>query len=1103
MPIVQVLGTDLSYALIAFDGLGQERAEESGELLSAQVQARIAGEPITDVFFMSHGWRGDVPAAQRQYSDWVRAMAACVPDVERARLAGEAFTPLLIGLHWPSEPWGDESLAVGGAPGFAASTVGTVSTIIEAYAQRLVDTPAAREQARSALETIFDAMQEDPTPDHLPAGVIAAYATLNELGGLGSSGPAGTPANDREPFDPDWIYQGARREEETDDLADVNFGQSTLGGLVLEPLRALSFWRMKERARAVGERGGNALLVALQQAIPAGRRVRFHLMGHSFGCIVVSATVAGPAGGAPLPQPVDSLVLVQGALSLWSYCEKIPAAPTKDGYFRRIVAERRVNGPIVTTQTVHDTAVGRYYPKGARGREWLPFGPGQQDQVSFEAPKLPKYGAVGTFGLRGDGLVIQDSPLAEVTEPYLFEPDTIYNLECSDIIKKKSGRSGAHSDIAHPEVAHAVWEAAWGAEPRLAFNGINCTTGAYLLPPSTPAEISRLARGEQFEKAHLSDLKHRVGENVDHYGVRAGVDQRKLSETGWGVIFAHDAAPAIRDALKELLDHRREQAGELYKEYRAEKGYTPNKTKNQFLVQNGAAPGPVDPKKMPYYLLIVGDPETIPFAFQYQLDVQFAVGRIHFDTTEEYARYAHSVVQAEKEGLALPRRAAFFAAQNPSDEATSLSAKFLASPLAHWLQTTQAGWSLDTAIKKDATKARLGELLGGSQTPAFLFTATHGAAFDSTDARQLPHQGALLCQDWPGPFGQAAGTPVSQQHYFAGDDVSDNAQLHGLISFHFACYGAGTPRFDDYAHRQPGVAQRSEIAPRAFVGALPKRLLAHPNGGALAVVGHVERAWGCSFLWGGRTREQTVTFESTLARLLAGYPIGAALEDFNERYAELAAGLSAELEDIKFGKVPDDLALSSLWTANNDARGYAIIGDPAVKLCVAPAGVTVTGGQGASIIVPAAASPSPSESTTSTNAAGGAPAAVPSGSVAFGAPDGDHPDLSAAVHQFVERITQILGRAGDEGGTATVSTYVTTDLGRAKEGKGGAGVDTAKAVTRLGAGGDIEAYVPSNPAEASPEVLQHHLEMVRQALAHRADLVKATLEAAGTLPKSV
>src|SRR6202522_2567727 len=118
---------------------------------------------------------------------------------------------------------------------------------------------------------------------------------------------------------------------------DVLFGgvraPSTLGS----HLRSYTWGnvaQLERRARIFGESGAALLLSALQAAVPAAR---FHLMGHSFGCIVASAAIAGPVGSARGRRPVSTLILVQGAMSLWSFCSSIPARPERPGYLRRVV----------------------------------------------------------------------------------------------------------------------------------------------------------------------------------------------------------------------------------------------------------------------------------------------------------------------------------------------------------------------------------------------------------------------------------------------------------------------------------------------------------------------------------------------------------------------------------------------------------------------------------------------------------------------------------------------------------------------------------------------------------------------------------------------
>lgn len=668
----------------------------------------------------------------------------------------------------------------------------------------------------------------------------------------------------------------------------------------------------------------------------------------------------------------------------------------------------------------------------------------------------------------------------------------------------------------------------------LHFNGIDAATGDYLFEPLSSEALANLAQGKSIERAsrepeHLAELKFRNdNKDEEHFGVKEGIDATQLDQAGWGVIFpavkpeSDDAREqaAILEALSPLLALRRAQStkrGDRYKEYTGVLGYRPGESKQKYLARLGAGPGPADPDKVPYYLLIVASPQVIPYHVQYQIDVQYAVGRLHFDTIEEYANYARSVVAAETGGLALAREVAFVGVANPDDPATQLSRKNLVGPLADMVAgwTDVPGWSVARYFDEDASKAKILPLLGGPSTPALLFSGSHGMGFRKGDPLQERHQGALLLQDWAGP--KRWRKPIGDDLYLSGDDLSSDASPLGMIAFNFACYGAGTPEFDEFSKQ--AFKERKPIADRAFVAGLHRKLLGHPKGGALATIGHVERAWGYSFMWGTGNKTlqsaQLGVFESTLKVLMKGMPVGMALEYFNERYAEMASDLSQQIEELEFnpGSV-DAYTLANLWTSSNDARGYAVVGDPAVRLALADPGGEVHARD--SITLPSTSPASPNSNTIAPEQAPSAePDAVASPTqveVAYGLFRRDKPEAEvepgaepkpSAFQSFAHRVLDTLGKAIDDAVTLEVRTYVSSNASAAAA----ADRDTLardgdlRAFTRIRIDGDMDVIVPERDGEIDRALWELHLELVKQAQAARAETIKTLLSAAASLIK--
>lgn len=395
------------------------------------------------------------------------------------------------------------------------------------------------------------------------------------------------------------------------------------------------------------------------------------------------------------------------------------------------------------------------------------------------------------------------------------------------------------------------------------------------------------------------------------------VDPKNLSSSGWGAIFAPDIGADVEEALGPLLSLRRSQAGSLFKIFRYRTGIT----KEEFLGEQKAGLGPADPKRVPYYLLIVGSPEEIPFRFQIELAIQYAVGRIHFDAAEDYAAYAENVVRTESShGPLLPNQVAFFGVTHQNDTATERVVRDLVEPLAATLTTDRSGWEVKTYLESRATKAQLGRLLGGDETPALLFASAHGLAYPFGDPLQRSKQGAILCHDWPGE-----GHRVLSDHYFSAEDLKDDALLSGLIAvvpFDFSAGTTATSSFTEESRAKP-----THVAPAPFVSKLAQRLLSHPRGGALGLVGVIDSVTAKSL-----SKPLHGVFSNFSKRLLDGYPLGHAMEYFSFRHAEMAVLYSQLMQDPEPLMPIDEHQFYRTYRASTATRDCLVIGDPAVRL---------------------------------------------------------------------------------------------------------------------------------------------------------------------------
>jgi hypothetical protein len=405
----------------------------------AALVARAAG--ATDVFIVSHGWWNDESTADCFYRRIVGGISASAPGY----LTPDKFKPLFVTVYWPSALFPMEPSDCAEAERRTESSAATDAFSVDRVRQWAIGAfPDAVNQAGFAkdserLAVLFERERvsslSTADADEL-AGILLRWRSATD--GPLVAGDAGEPT----------IFTGSgqqvaeRWRARPDSRAELTLPSLANAKKWLNFGNAFTFWTMKERAGTVGSKGVYEVVKALQSLrTRAVNPVRIHLIGHSFGAKVVTASLTGSGGAA---NRADSLILLQGAFSQFAFAtrDEIRAAGVtvdQGGLYRDVLAARLVAGPIVVTRSSADAPNRFLYPAGVA----------LVNDVT-EAARAPRFGSLGANGI-----------LASPSSPLNLALQTIANLEAQRpraISVDASSVILGHSDLIKAQVFKLIWD---------------------------------------------------------------------------------------------------------------------------------------------------------------------------------------------------------------------------------------------------------------------------------------------------------------------------------------------------------------------------------------------------------------------------------------------------------------------------------------------------------------------------------------------------------------------------------------------------------------------------------------------------------------------
>lgn len=362
-------GATMPTWIVRFDDHGQCTSPATAQALVDH----LAAQPYSDILFFSHGWNTDFTGAVSLYRDFLAALQQVC-----ANHPLNGFNPIFVGITWPSAWFADDA-----GPNLASVATDVDDKVLAQVAapletadrQRLYELADAatlsHDEALELSALLLPAIAASDDEIDTAASPVDAEALVTAAALLGTVS-AGTGTN----FDP------------VTGLPDLTVLGGDGGFDPRDIVRMFSLYQMKDRAGTVGAKGVATLLRQMLAASPA----KLRLLGHSFGCkVMLSAVCAAPAPG----RPVESMLLMQPALSHLAIAATVPGRPGPGGY--RAVLDR-VSGRIFTTYSAKDMPLHDVFHLALRRKEDL-----GEAKISTAGEPPSRYAAMGGYGPRGSG----------------------------------------------------------------------------------------------------------------------------------------------------------------------------------------------------------------------------------------------------------------------------------------------------------------------------------------------------------------------------------------------------------------------------------------------------------------------------------------------------------------------------------------------------------------------------------------------------------------------------------------------------------------------------------------------------------------------------